>query len=300
MSMTAVVGFVGLGQMGTPMSAHLVEAGFTVAGFDIDPARVETLEAAGGKACGSAREAAAEASIVITSLPSADALEAVVSGDDGLLAADVAGRLVVVETSTLSLEDKDAARRAVEAAGAVLLDCPLSGTAGQAQTKDLVVYASGDEPSVQRCVPVFDGFARAHYYLGPFGSGSKMKFIANLLVSIHNVAAAEAFVLALKAGMDLETVYEVIGSGAGSSRMFEVRGPMMVAGDYDRPGMSVRVFQKDLRIIADFARAFDCPTPLFTAGTQVYLAALAHGFESQDAAAVCAALERIAGVERSP
>lgn len=296
--MSDAVGLVGLGQMGTPMSTHLMEAGFTVAGYDINPARVRAFEAAGGRACDSAGEVAEEATVVITSLPSAAALEAALGGEDGLLTSDRAGELVIVETSTLALGDKNVALSAVAAAGAVLLDCPLSGTAGQAQTKDLVVYASGDEPSVQRCAPVFEGFSRAHYYLGEFGAGSKMKFIANHLVAIHNVAAAEAFVLAMKAGMDPETVYEVIGSSAATSRMFEVRGPMMVAGDYDQPGMPIRLFQKDLGIIADFARSYACPTPLFTTGTQVYLTALAQGFEGLDAAAVCATLERVAGVER--
>jgi L-threonate 2-dehydrogenase len=298
MSMKDAVGFVGLGQMGTPMSRHLLAAGFTVAGYDIDPARLHAFETAGGKACSSAGEVADGARVIITSLPSGAALRAALDGDDGLLAGDAADGRVIVETSTLGLEDKNAARKAAEAVGAVLLDCPLSGTAGQAQRKDVVVYSSGDEASVRRCVPLFKAFSRAHYYLGEFGAGSKMKFIANLLVSIHNVAAAEALVLAMKAGMDPQRVHEVISTGAGSSRMFEVRGPAMVAGDYDQPGMSVRVFQKDLGIIADFARSFSCPTPLFTTGTQIYLAALAHGYGEQDAAAVCAALERLADHER--
>lgn len=296
-----VVGFVGLGQMGTPMSTHLLDAGFTVAGYDVDPARVAVLADAGGKPCASPWEVATEATVVVTSLPSVAALRTVLSGPDGLLAAEVGGtgsrrRLVIVETSTLALDDKEAARHDVEAAGATLLDCPLSGTAGQAHAKDLVVYASGDQAAVERCAPVFAGFARAHHHLGPFGAGSKMKFVANLLVAIHNVAAAEAFVVAEKAGIDLQTLYDVITSGAGTSRMFEVRGPMMATGRYDQPGITGRVFQKDLRIIADFARSLDCPTPLFTTATQAYTAALAQGLGDDEAAAVHNVLQRLAGV----
>jgi L-threonate 2-dehydrogenase len=295
--MNDTVGFVGLGQMGTPMSGHLLAAGFRVVGYDIDAARVRTLEDAGGQGCGSPAEVAAAADVVITSLPSPGALHATL-GDAGGLLEGAGEHPLIVETSTLALADKEAAREAAEAAGATLLDCPLSGTAAQAHNKDLVVFASGDEAGVERCQPVFDGFSRATYRLGAFGNGSKMKYIANHLVAIHNVAAAEALVLAMKAGMDPQTVHEVISAGAGSSRMFEVRGPSMVEGDFDKPGMSVRVFQKDLGVIADFARSVACPTPLFTAGTQVYVAALAHGFGDQDAAAVCGALERLANHTR--
>ncbi|MGH8748498.1 MAG: NAD(P)-dependent oxidoreductase [Burkholderiales bacterium] len=145
---------------------------------------------------------------------------------------------------------------------------------------------------------MFDGFARAHYYVGAFGSGSKMKFVANLLVAIHNVSAAEALVLGRKAGLDPALVYEVVGDGAGSSRMFQVRGPMMVAGDYRDATMKIEVWQKDMAIIADFARSLDCPTPLFLASAPLYTAALAAGRGSQDTASVCAVLETMAGVKR--
>ena len=180
------------------------------------------------------------------------------------------------------------------------VDCPLSGTAAQAHAKDIVVYASGDAAAVEACGPVFTAFARGYHNLGPFGAGSQMTIIANLLVAIHNVAAAEAFVLAAKAGIDRSSLYEVIADGPGTSRMFEARGPSTVAGAYDQPGVTGRVFHKDLQIIADFARSHDCPTPLFSATVPVYLASLGHGFGDRDIAAVCAVLEQLAGVERPP
>ena len=148
-------------------------------------------------------------------------------------------------------------------------------------------------------MPVLDGFARAHCCLGEFASGSRRKFVANLLVAIHNVAAAEAFVLGMKAGLDAETIYRVIADGAGSSRMFEVRGPMMVAGDYDDATMKVEVWQKDMAIIADFAKALDCPTPMFSASARWYDEAMAQGRAAQDTAAVCAVLEAAAGLKRT-
>jgi putative dehydrogenase len=293
------VGVVGLGQMGAPMSQHLLDAGFAVVGHDLDPARADELANAGGRACGSPREVAAAASTVITSLPSPDALRAVLAGPDGLLAAR-ARPLVVVETSTLAPEDKRSARDDAEAAGATLLDCPLSGTAGQARARDVVVYASGDAAAVEACGPLFSAIARSHHYLGPFGAGSTMKIVTNLLVAIHNVAAAEAFVLAARAGIDRRTFYEVTADSAGTSRMFQVRGPSMVVGSYDGPGVTGQVFRKDLQIIADFARSHACPTPLFAATLPVYLAALAQGLGAKDTAAVCQVLERLAGVGRPP
>ena len=151
---------------------------------------------------------------------------------------------------------------------------------------------------VESCQPVFDGFARATYYIGEFGTGSQMKFIANLLVAVHNVASAEAFVLGMKAGLDPELIYRVISDGAGTSRMFEIRGPMMAVGEYDEATMKVGVFQKDLDIITAFAKSLHCPTPLLSTSCQIYTQALAGGRSLQDTASVCAVLEEMASLKR--
>ena len=132
----------------------------------------------------------------------------------------------VIETSTLSLADKAAFNIILTDAGHIALDCPLSGTGAQAKTKDLVVFASGDAAAIERLDPIFLGFARKVQSLGPFGNGSKMKFVANLLVAIHNVASAEALVLGMKAGLDPKQIVDVVSSGAGTSRVFELRAPM--------------------------------------------------------------------------
>jgi 3-hydroxyisobutyrate dehydrogenase-like beta-hydroxyacid dehydrogenase len=126
-----------------------------------------------------------------------------------------------------------------------------------------------------------------------------MKYVANLLVAIHNVAAAEAMVLAIKAGLDPSMVLKVVGDGAGTSRMFQVRGPMMVANDYSAATMKVEVWQKDMHIIGDFATKLECPTPLFAASAPLYTAAMASGRAKEDTAAVCAVLAEMAGVKRS-
>src|SRR5437870_11128686 len=278
--MKRAVGVIGLGIMGSAMAANLARAGFVVYGYDIVASR------RAGKRCRSAGVVASKAPIVITSLPSAEALHEVAEQLKGA---------IVVETSTLPIDDKLKAREVV---GKTLLDCTLSGTGAQARAKDLVVYASGDQKVFKSVKKVLDGFSRAHYYLGEFGNGSKMKFVANLLVAIHNVSAAEAFVLGMKAGLDARTIYRVAGDGAGTSRMFQVRGPQMVAGNYEDATMKVEVWQKDMKIIGEYATKLGVPTPLFNASAAIYTAAMAQGFEKQDTAAVCAVLEAMANASR--
>jgi 3-hydroxyisobutyrate dehydrogenase-like beta-hydroxyacid dehydrogenase len=267
--------------MGSAMSANLVKAGFAVQGYDVLPARRDDLKKAGGSPVSGLTSI--EAPVVITSLPSAEALHTV--------AGEMTAKCIVVETSTLPIDEKVRARDVLSKKGVTLLDCPLSGTGAQARTKDLTVYGSGDQAAFEKTKPVLEGFSRAHYYLGEFGNG-------NLLVAIHNVAAAEAFVLGMKAGLDPETIYKVAGDGAGGSRMFQVRGPQMVAGRYDDATMKVEVWQKDMKIIGEYATKLGVPTPLFTASAPIYTAAMAQGFDKQDTAAVCAVLEAMAGLKR--
>jgi putative dehydrogenase len=289
-----IIGIIGLGIMGSAMSANLVRGGFAALGYDVLARRRADFKRAGGRPARSARDLAARAGMVITSLPSSQALLDVAAQ---IAAARRAGQ-VVIETSTLPIAVKEEARKLLAARGITLLDCPLSGTGAQARNRDLAVYASGQRSAYRRCIPVFEAFARAHFFLGPFGTGSKMKFLANLLVAIHNVSAAEALVLGMKAGIDPALAVKVLGEGAGSSRMLQVRGPMMARGDYREATMKVAVWQKDMGIIAEFARKLDCPTPLFATSSGIYNAAMAQGFSEADTASVCAVLERLAKAKR--
>jgi putative dehydrogenase len=288
------VGVIGLGIMGSAMSGNIIRAGFPVLGYDVLAARRSALSKASGQAARNVRDVATKAQIVVTSLPSAEALHRV--------ATEIAGAhqrgQIVIETSTLPIATKESARKLLADQGVTLLDCPLSGTGAQARVKDLVVYASGARTAYRRCIPVFEAFARTHYFLGPFGAGSKMKFVANLLVAIHNVSTAEALVLGMKAGLDPATMVNVLGDGAGASRMLQIRGPMMVRNNYSEAAMKVGVWQKDMGIITEFARELECPTPLFAATSAIYNAAMAQGFAESDTAAVCAVLESSAEIRR--
>lgn len=287
-------GMIGLGIMGSAMSGNLLRSGFQVVGYDVLAERARLLEDEGGVAARDCREVATRCATIVTSLPSAGALLETAK----VLATVAQPKTVVIETSTLPLAVKEEARKLVAAPGAILLDCPLSGTGAQARVKDLVVYASGDQDAYNRTREIMDGFARAHYYVGEFGAGSKMKFVANLLVAIHNVAAAEAMVLAMKAGLDPAMVLKVISDGAGQSRMLQVRGPMMVSGDYSAATMKVETWQKDMTIIGDFARKIECPTPLFLTSASFYTAAMAMGRRSEDTGVVCAVIEKMANYTR--
>jgi len=287
------VGVVGLGIMGSAMAANLIRGGFSVVGFDPLPGAGRQLKRAGGQPLKDARSVADSAATIITSLPSASALIQVASE-----LAQFGRKVIVIETSTLPIEVKEQARAALAKRGAVLLDCPLSGTGAQARTKDIAVYASGDVAAYRAIVPVLEGFSRVNYYVGPFGSGSKMKFAANLLVAIHNVAGAEAMVLAMKSGLDPALAYKVLTDGAGNSRMFQVRGPMMVKGDYSSDvTMKLSVWQKDMNVIAEFAKVNGCPTPLFSATAPLYIAATAND-PAEDTGAVCAVIEKMANYRR--
>jgi L-threonate 2-dehydrogenase len=290
------VGVVGLGIMGGAIARNLVAAGWRVLGYDIDAARTREAKAAGVETAADAAGLAVTAPTIITSLPTPAALDTTVQA----IAAAKLPRRVVVEASTFSLDDKARAQAALRAAGHVLLDCPLSGTGAQARTRDLVIYASGDTASIAALQPLFADFSRQAYDLGAFGNGSKMKFVANLLVAIHNVASAEAFVLGIKAGLDPKKIFELISAGAGTSRVFELRGPMMAENRYDGDNVTMRVktWQKDMTVIGDFARELGCPTPLFSATSPIYAAAMANGHGGDDTASVCAVLEAMAGIRR--
>jgi L-threonate 2-dehydrogenase len=282
------VGIVGLGIMGSAMAANLMRAGFTVVGYDPMAACRSRHRKAGGKVAESARGVAGLAGILITSLPSAKALSQVV--EELLLSGK--SKQIVIETSTLPIEVKEAARKRLARAGITLLDCPLSGTGAQARVKDLVVYASGDQAAFRKTIRVLNGFSRGHYYVGKFGNGSKMKYAANLLVAIHNISTAEAVILARRSGLDPALAVKVLGDGAGSSRMLQVRGPLMVRRSYRPATVTNEIWKKDMKIIGEFVRRLKSPAPLFNATKAIYRRAMALGFARADTAAVCAVLER--------
>ena len=295
--MSLKVGIVGLGIMGGSFAKNLREADFEVYGFDILDTNITELISLGGKEGSSPMDVANQSDVVITSLPSIESFHQVMTGKEGLKEAKKDG-LIIIECSTLPIEEKQAAHNALEEVGSILMDCPISGTGAQAINKDLSVYVSGEKIALDKCETILNGFANSIFYVGEFGNGSKMKFVANHLVHIHNVASGEAMVLGMKAGLDPKTIFDVIKAGAGNSRILELRGPMMVEDNYDEATMKMDIWQKDMKTIGEFAAQLKCPTPLFTAGTDIYRSGLAKGMDKLDTASVCRVLEQMAGLER--
>jgi 3-hydroxyisobutyrate dehydrogenase-like beta-hydroxyacid dehydrogenase len=288
---TNAVGVIGLGIMGSAMSANLVKAGFSVFGYDpVDKARA-ALRKAGGTACENVTEVARNARLLVLSLPNEDALDQVCAE----LARTRIKGMIAAETSTLPESAKTRAFERLAQANITLLDCPLSGTGAQALTRDLAVYASGDAKAIEAFSPVFEGFARARYDVGGFGNGTRMKLVANLLVAIHNLSTAEAILMGARSGLDPAMVVKVVADGAGGSRMFQVRGPVMVDRSWDKATMKVSTWQKDMRLINDLLTKTDTPAPLFAACMPIYNAAMALGHGGDDTAAVYSVLEHMMG-----
>jgi L-threonate 2-dehydrogenase len=286
--MSKTVGILGLGIMGSAISRNLVERGWQVIGFDIDAGRRAEAAQANVTIAADAGQVARDAAIIMTSLPSPAAVMDVAQ----IIANSGKSQRIVVELSTLTLADKFRFEAILSKAGHIALDCPLSGTGAQAKNRDLIVYASGDSRAIAQCSNLFADFAKQSADLGAFGNGSKMKFVANHLVAIHNVATAEAMVLAERAGLDPKMVVDLVGPGAGGSRMFQMRAPMMVERVYEPATMKVSIWKKDMAIIAEFADDVGCATPLFTLTQPVYTEAMAMGLGDQDTASVFEVLKK--------
>ena len=290
-----IVGIIGLGIMGGAFAQNLIAAGWQVIGYDISPARRRAMARFGVEIADNPADVARGAGTIITSLPKPSALTETATA----IAKAGVPRRIILEMSTFALDDKAKAEAVLRKAGHAMLDCPVSGTGAQALTKDLVVYASGESREIRKLHRLFSGFTRAVHDVGAFGNGSRMKYVANLLVAIHNVASAEAMVLGMKAGLPPKLIFDLIKTGAGNSRIFELRAPMMVKNSYGNPTMKISVWQKDMDVIGSYARKIAVPTPMFDASKAIYAKALRSGHSAEDTAAVCAVLEKMAGVKRA-
>jgi 3-hydroxyisobutyrate dehydrogenase-like beta-hydroxyacid dehydrogenase len=288
------VGVIGLGIMGGAFAKNLAATGWRVIGYDLSAAARRAAQRNGVELAKSATDVATKAPVILTSLPKPSAL----IDTARKIAAAKLPRKLFVEMSTFAISDKEKAKAILAKAGHAMLDTPVSGTGAQAATRDLVFYASGDSAAIKRVQPILQAFGRRAYDVGAFGNGSKMKYVANLLVAINNVASAEAMVLGMKAGLPPKLIFDLITAGAGNSRIFELRVPMMVKNNYKNATMKIDVWDKDMSVIGGYARKIKVPTPMFDASIPIYLKAQKSGLGAQDTAAVCAVLEKMAGVKR--
>ena len=289
------VGLIGMGIMGSAMALNLTKSGFSVVGVDTDLATKKKMRKNISHVVDTPAEILSYTNHLITSLPSTAALSQVCYAlIDAKRVNPSLKNIIIAETSTLPLEDKEVAQKKLADAGITLLDCPLSGTGAQAKTGDLAIYASGGKANIVKMQAIFKGFSRAQHFVGEFGAGTKMKLVANLLVALHNVTTAEALLFGEGMGLDANTMVNVLSDGAGGSRMLEVRGPVMAKRQWAQAAMKVEIWQKDMSIIQAALTKAKVPAPLFAASIPIYVAAMAQGHALDDTAAVYAVLERMA------
>jgi 3-hydroxyisobutyrate dehydrogenase-like beta-hydroxyacid dehydrogenase len=277
--------------LGHAIASRLVLSGHGVVGYDVAAARGEALKRIGGEVAESVAAVAKVVNVVCTVLPSLDAVESVVLGADGIVGAARPGA-TVVQMSTISPALTEKLAGAVIARGLGFLDCPVSGTSGMVERGQGVIFVGGDRALFERWQPVLAAVLPGPVYIGRAGQAMTLKLVANLLVALHSAAAAEALVMARRAGLDLALVLDVLGAGAATSRMLEVRGPLIAKGEFPAQ-MKLDLFMKDLHLIQEAARAVHAPLPLTDAAERLYAAAHHEGHGSEDLAVVARVFERL-------
>jgi 3-hydroxyisobutyrate dehydrogenase-like beta-hydroxyacid dehydrogenase len=253
-----------------------------VFGYDIDPDRQADMVEAGGHLSRSAGELAGDVDLVITSLPSESSFRRVATE----IGQSAHPGLVVADTSTLAAHVKQSMAAFVAKNDVILLDCPLSGTGEQARAKDLVALMSGPREQVEAAATVFRVFCRKCTFVGDLGQGSDLKLVANHLVAVHTMAAAEALNLARRAGLDPSVVIETLSDSAAGSKMLEVRGPVIANRTWHDAAMRLDLFIKDLGLIGDLALRTQSRTPLFEKAVDHYRTAQRLGLGACDSASV--------------
>lgn len=290
------VGLVGLGLLGHAVAGRLLAAGHPVVGYDVLPDRVQALVAQGGQPAVSAAAVAKASEAVCTVLPSLATVEEAIVGPDGVLAGARAGQ-VVIQMSTISPALTERLAGAVAARGLGFLDCPISGTSAQVAQGDGIVIVGGDRALFERWCPVLEAVLPRAFWVGAAGRAMFVKLVANLLIGLHSAAAAEALALARAGGLDPSMVLEVLAASAATSRMLEVRGPLIVRGEFP-PQMKLDLFMKDLHLIQAAAASVGAPLPLTDLAERLYAAALAAGHAGEDLSVVVTVLEELARARR--
>ena len=291
------IGFVGLGMMGMPMSRNLVEAGYAVTVFDLDGAAIEAARAFGASPASSGAEVAAQSDIIITMVPDSPHVEAAIAGPDGILEGVMAGS-VVIDMSTISPATGKKMAALLEEKSVNFVDAPVTGGVEGAEAGTLSILVGGNAEAFERTLPVLNVLGGNVTHMGPVGSGHTTK-IANQLIGVATLAGiSEAFVLAKKAGLDLQLFFDAVKNGAGRSWALETLGPKILKGDFS-PGFMVKHMQKDLRLAAQLAADTGTSIPTTSLIAQLYHSIQAKGPEatSQGHQALIQAIEKLSNAE---
>lgn len=292
--MAGKVGFIGLGAMGGPMALNLAKAGFALVVHDIDQTKTAAVRAKGAEIAGTAEAVAAEADRTIVIVETTEQAESVILGERGIIRTAKPGHIVLC----MATIDPFAARAIAEklaARGIAMLDAPVSGGTGRAQSGELSVIVGGAADVVARCEDLFGVMGNRTFHVGPLGNGLAMKLVNNMLVQVNTVAVAEALVLGVKAGLDPQAMYEVVRVSTGASAAWELRVPRILSGDFE-PGGTIDISYKDQELETAFAKRLGVPLLLANLSQQVYQMARARGLNKQDGAAIVKVFEQMAGV----
>ena len=292
--MAGKVGFIGLGAMGGPMALNLVKAGFSLVVNDIIEAKTRPLKAAGATVADSAQAVAASSERTIVIVETTGQAEAVILGKHGIVDGARAGHIVLCMATIDPFAARDIAAR-LAARAMAMLDAPVSGGTARAQSGELSVIAGGERAVFDKCQDLFSAMGNRSFHVGPLGSGLAMKLVNNMLVQVNTVAVAEALVLGVKAGLDPQTIYEVVRVSTGASAAWEMRVPRILAGDY-APGGTVDISYKDQELETAFAKRLGVPVLLANLTQQVYQMARAQGLNKEDGSAIVKIYEHLAGV----
>jgi 3-hydroxyisobutyrate dehydrogenase len=273
------VGLIGLGKIGLPIAENLVKSGYRVLGYRRSP--MADFEKIGGIPARSPADVGAQADIVLTCLPSAEALDEVVQGKDGLVQSARPGQ-IVVELGSHLIPDKERQIAPLAAKGAIFLDGEVGGTPGMVRARKAVAYLAGDEAAAKKAEPVVYGFTDTVHYFGAFGAASKVKLINNLLVTIHMAAAAEAMALGLKAGVDVDLMIKAVAGGSGGSTQFGIRAPWMAQRRFLPAQGDAKGLSHYFELIGDLADRVGVATPLMDRAVDLYERCIAMGLGSHD------------------
>jgi 2-hydroxy-3-oxopropionate reductase len=289
------IGFIGLGIMGKPMARNLAKAGYGLVVYNRSADDTEALLAEGGpyEAAANPREVAERTKTVITMLPDSPEVREVVFGEQGILPAMSQGSLLV-DMSTIAPATAIEVSDALAARGARALDAPVSGGDKGAIAGTLSIMVGGDAADVARAMPLFEAMGKTIVHVGGPGAGQTVKACNQVVVAINYAAVSEALVMGAKAGVDPRKIAQVLGGGLANSRVLEMRGPTMIADEF-QPGFRVDLHRKDLGIALNTGKNVGAPLPVTALVAQLYEAVAAAGHGGLDHSALVTLYEDLAG-----
>ena len=287
------VGAIGLGLLGSALTASLLDDGFEVQGFDPDGARLREHRERGGVVAGSIREATQDVDRVLLCLPTSEIAREVCLGPDGI-SSSARAETIVMDATTSRPSDSVATGEALAEHGIRFLDTSVSGNSAMAWKRDIVVMAGGAPEAFEDVAELLGAMARSVRHVGPLGSGARTKLIVNLILGAHRLVLAEALVLGERSGLDLAVLLEVLKDGAAYSKAMDGWGERMVNGDHDQPMSRIRQHAKDVRLMLEEGQRVGAPLWVANTVSQVLLVAQEQGLGDADNSAVMEVLRRLA------